>query len=83
MTLDLDFSNLIQYNPCEYSSIAVIRLPKRPSPQDLLDAIATLISALKTETIIGKLWIIKRGQLRIYQQDSLDLDIPNNDFPLT
>jgi hypothetical protein len=50
-------------------------LPRRPEPQDLLDAIETLINALKTETIVGKLWIIKRGQIRIYQQESLDLDI--------
>lgn len=62
-------------NPSEYSGIAVLRLPRRPEPQDLLDAIETLITALKTETIDRKLWIIKRGQIRIYQQESLDLDI--------
>ncbi len=75
VTLDLDFSNPLQYNPSEYSGIAVLRLPRRPEPQDLLDAIETLINALKTETIDRKLWIIKRGQIRIYQQESLDLDI--------
>lgn len=75
VTLDLDFSNPLQYNPSEYSGIAILRLPKRPSPQDLLDAIETLIAALKTETIDRRLWIIKRGQIRIYQQESLDLDI--------
>jgi Domain of unknown function (DUF5615) len=75
VTLDLDFSNPLVYNPTEYSGIAVLRLPKRPAPQDLLDAIETLINALKTETIVGKLWIVKRGQIRIYQQESLDLDI--------
>jgi hypothetical protein len=76
VTLDLDFSNPLQYNPSEYSGIAILRLPKRPAPQDLLDAIETLITALKTETIHQRLWIIKRGQIRIYQQESLDLDIP-------
>jgi predicted nuclease of predicted toxin-antitoxin system len=75
VTLDLDFSNPLQYNPSEYSGIAVLRLPRRPSPQDLLDVMVTLVNALKTETINRKLWIIKRGQIRIYQQESLDLDI--------
>ena len=83
VTLDLDFSNPLQYNPSEYSGIAVLRLPRLPEPQDLLDAIETFINALKTETIDSpeatlrerKLWIIKRGQIRIYQQESLDLDI--------
>jgi hypothetical protein len=81
VTLDLDFSNPLQYNPSEYSGIAVLRLPRRPSPQDLLDAIGTLITALKTETINRRLWIIKRGQIRIYQQESLDLDITFVDNP--
>jgi predicted nuclease of predicted toxin-antitoxin system len=75
VTLDLDFSNPLQYNPANYSGIAVLRLTKRPSQQDLLDVIKTLINALKTETIIGNLWIIKRGQIRIYQPESSDLDI--------
>jgi hypothetical protein len=83
VTLDLDFSNPPQYNPAEYSGIAVLRLPKQPASQDLLDAIGTLITALKIEIIVGKLWIIKHGQLRIYQQESLDLDISTDDFPLT
>ena len=69
VTLDLDFSNPIQFNPAEYSGIAVLRLPNRSTQQDLLDAIITLINALKIDSIIGKLWIIKRGQIRIYQQD--------------
>jgi predicted nuclease of predicted toxin-antitoxin system len=72
VTLDLDFSNPIQFDPSKYSGIAVLRLPKRPTPQDLIDAIATLIAALKTEEILGKLWIIQRGQIRIYQQESSD-----------
>ena len=54
VTLDLDFSNPIQYQPSEYSGIAVIRLPKRPSPQDLLDAIVTLINALKPNQLDRK-----------------------------
>jgi predicted nuclease of predicted toxin-antitoxin system len=72
VTLDLDFSNPLLYNPAEYSGIAVLRLPKSPSPQDLIDTIVTLINALKTETIIGQLWIVKRGQIRIYQPESSD-----------
>jgi predicted nuclease of predicted toxin-antitoxin system len=72
VTLDLDFSNPIQFNPAEYSGIAVLRLPKRSTPQDLIDAIVTLINALKTEVILGKLWIVQRGQIRIYQQESSD-----------
>jgi predicted nuclease of predicted toxin-antitoxin system len=44
VTLDLDFSNPLRFNPREYSGIAVLRLPNKPTPQDLEDAIKTLIS---------------------------------------
>ncbi|MBF2057960.1 MAG: DUF5615 family PIN-like protein [Cyanobacterium sp. T60_A2020_053] len=69
VTLDLDFSNPIRYQPSKYCGIAVLRLPKQTSHQDLLDAISTLIQALNNNVIIGKLWIIQKGKLRIYQED--------------
>jgi predicted nuclease of predicted toxin-antitoxin system len=74
VTLDLDFSNPLQFNPENYSEIAVLRLPSRPTPQDLDDAIETLIGGLKRENIVGKLWIIQRGRIRIYQQEKEDIE---------
>jgi len=74
VTLDLDFSNPLQFNPQNYSGIAVLRLPSRPTPQDLDDAIETLIGGLKRESIMGKLWIIQRGRIRIYQQEKEDTE---------
>ena len=72
VTLDLDFSNPLQYQPSDYAGIAVLRLPKQQTHQDLMDAISTLIQALKKDDITGKLWIIQRGTIRIYQEDELD-----------
>ncbi|CAA9590412.1 hypothetical protein AVDCRST_MAG81-5078 [uncultured Synechococcales cyanobacterium] len=69
VTLDLDFSNPLRFNPAQYSGIVVLRLPSRPVPQDLVDAVLTLIGALEREEVISRLWIIQRGQLRIYQQE--------------
>lgn len=69
ITLDLDFSNPLRFQPSQYAGIAVLRLPKQPNHQDLLDAIATLIGALGKNDLIGKLWIVQRGALRIYQED--------------
>lgn len=73
VTLDLDFSNPLQFNPQNYNGIAVLRLPSRPTPVDLDDAIETLIAGLKIENIVGKLWIIQRGRIRIYQQEKEDI----------
>jgi hypothetical protein len=69
VTLDLDFSNPLRFKPNGYSGIAVLRLPPRPTPGDLTDAIRTLIGGLKQDEIIGKLWVIQRGRIRIYQQE--------------
>lgn len=69
VTLDLDFSNPLRFNPTDYAGIIVLRLPTRPTPTDLLDTVQTLIGGLEQEKIIGKLWIIQRGKIRIYQQE--------------
>ncbi|MBE9080011.1 DUF5615 family PIN-like protein [Romeria aff. gracilis LEGE 07310] len=68
VTLDLDFSNPLRFDPKNYG-IAVLRLPGKPSPQDLKDAMQTLIKGLTKEGIEGQLWIIQRGKIRIYQQN--------------
>jgi predicted nuclease of predicted toxin-antitoxin system len=69
VTLDLDFSNPLRFNPREYSGIAVLRLPSKPSSQDLEDAVRTLVGGLERESIQGQLWIVQRGQIRIYQRE--------------
>jgi len=69
VTLDLDFSNPLRFNPADYSGVVVLRLPTRPNPQDLVDAVLTLIGVLAREDVVGKLWIIQRERLRIYQQE--------------
>lgn len=48
----------------------MLRLPNRATHQDLLSAISTLIIALQTEEVFGKLWIVQQGRIRIYQPDN-------------
>ncbi len=54
VTLDLDFANPLRFNPSDYAGIAVIRLPKSPTPSDLLDGIRTLIGGLAYRSIAGR-----------------------------
>lgn len=68
VTLDLDFSNPLQFRPSHYAGIAVLRLPSRPEPKDVLDAIKTLIGGLEQEAIAGKLWVVQRGRIRVHQE---------------
>jgi len=68
VTLDLDFANLLLFLPSQYSGIAVLRLPNKPSAADLDRAVETLAGALSKEPIEGKLWIVEAGRVRIYQE---------------
>lgn len=69
VTLDLDFSNPLIFNPSDYPGISVLRLPRKATHRNLLDAIRTLIGALERDRLAGKLWIVEIGRIRIYQQD--------------
>ena len=69
VTLDLDFGNPLLFNPADYAGIAVLRLPARPEPEDLFDAVRTLIGGLERENIGGKLWVVQRGRIREYEPE--------------
>lgn len=74
VTLDLDFGNPLLFKPSEYAGIAVLRLPPKPSPEDLFETVRTLIVGLRQGEIVGKLWIVQRGKIREYQQPEEEED---------
>ena len=67
MTLDMDFANPLVYPPIDYPGIAVIRMPKRATAADLQAGLETLARALTTEPLVGQLWIVERGRVRVHQ----------------
>jgi len=70
VTMDLDFGNPIVFRHSDYPGVALIRLPPRPSPEDLLSAARTLVGVLEREPIHGKLWIVQPGRVvRVYTGD--------------
>jgi predicted nuclease of predicted toxin-antitoxin system len=72
VTLDLDFGNPLLFKPSEYEGIVVLRLPPKPSHDDLIDEVTTLVGALAKEEVKGKLWVIQRGRIRVYQEEGTD-----------
>ena len=75
VTLDLDFANPMLFDPSEYCGIAVIRLPHKPTADDLFSAIDLLISELAQSSIDGKLWVVQRDVIRQYQPDRNENDL--------
>jgi predicted nuclease of predicted toxin-antitoxin system len=69
VTLDLEFGNPLLFRPSDYAGIAVLRLPPRSTPDDLLDGVRTLIRAMDDREIRGRLWVIQRGRVREYQEE--------------
>ena len=69
VTLDLEFGNPLIFRPEDYSGIVVLRLPPSPHPNDLFDAISTLVAGLARKNIEGQLWIVQRGRIREYQSE--------------
>ncbi|MDZ7618825.1 MAG: DUF5615 family PIN-like protein [Patescibacteria group bacterium] len=69
VTLDLDFSNPLIFQPAKYYGIMVLRLPAKPSHEALLTVCRTLLRALEKDSVAGKLWSVERGRIREYRED--------------
>lgn len=48
VTLDLDFADPFHFDPQSSAGTAVLRLPKRPTPDDVAEVVAVLIAALQS-----------------------------------
>ena len=64
VSLDLDFGDVRDYPPSEFSGIIVLRL-SRQGHDAVLRVINRVISNLKRETVTGRLWIVDEHRLRI------------------
>ena len=66
VTLDLDFSNLLDFPPETSAGIVILRHP-RPRLRSWLDLTELLTVALQRDNPTGKLWIVEPGRIRIHQ----------------
>jgi hypothetical protein len=62
--LDTDFCNILNYPPEDHSGIVVIRTLDQSKPV-VLGYIQSILPALSSETISGRLWIVQKGGIRI------------------
>ncbi|MGH2749906.1 MAG: DUF5615 family PIN-like protein [Actinomycetota bacterium] len=67
VTLDLDFANLLRFDPSLCPGIAVLRVPTLPGRRDLEEGSRTLIAGLERSDISGRLWIVERTRVRQYE----------------
>lgn len=81
VTLDMDFANPLRFRPSQYAGIAVLRLPNKPSASDLEAIIRTLAAglagaqaqpSLPLGELAGRLWIIERGRIRLFDEQEIE-----------
>jgi predicted nuclease of predicted toxin-antitoxin system len=68
VTMDLDFSNPIQFPPEKSAGIVVLRTPRNPSLDDILACLRTFIQGVPKEDLAGKLRVISNGRIREYSR---------------
>jgi len=64
LTFDLDFADLRQYPPEQYSGLLVLRL-RSHAVQHVLAVVRRVLPLLETEPVAGHLWLIDEKQVRI------------------
>lgn len=65
ITADRDFTQIIDFPPEQYGGFVVLQHPQL-SLTGLKTLILQLITVLKTESPVGKLWIVEPGRVRIH-----------------
>jgi len=64
VTLDTDFANMLVYPPKTCCGIIVFRTEDQSKPA-VARLVEQVVSALGSETPLGKLWIVEPGRIRI------------------
>lgn len=64
LTMDLDFSDIRAYPLANYGGIIVLR-PSVQTIPNIRRLVAQVIALLKTESLVGCLWIVDESQIRI------------------
>jgi predicted nuclease of predicted toxin-antitoxin system len=72
ITLDLDFADVLRFPPARSPGIVVLRPPHTASLTLLRALVRELLTALQTETIEGRLWVVEAGRIRVHQSTTDD-----------
>jgi predicted nuclease of predicted toxin-antitoxin system len=70
ITLDVDFSNPLQYRPGDYAGIVVVRIPGRLRLPELERALGLVVEASRVSDVKGRLWIAEVDRLREHLEES-------------
>ena len=68
ITLDTDFMDVRTYPPEKHAGI-IVRRPRRQSISSLVAMTSRLLLLVELEPLLGKLWVVDEGRVRIRPED--------------
>ena len=81
ISLDLDFSNILQFPPESYAGLIVLRIHK-PGPRAVMAVMKRLLPHLDAIPVSGRLWIVDEHQIRVHLVGKIDLGPDPDEVPL-
>ena len=72
ISLDLDFSNILQFPPQRYAGLIVLRIHK-PGPKAVMAVMRRLLPHLDAIAVAGHLWIVDEHRIRVHLVGEIDL----------
>ena len=72
VSLDLDFADVVRFPSHRTAGIAVLRLPNDVSLRLMERLVRDLLRLLKTEPIVGRLWTVEAGRIRVRDNKNVE-----------
>lgn len=69
ITLDHDFGQVLRFPPELSHGVVILELPRRATPEALLQRLREFLAVLKTRPLGRELWIVEPGRIRVHERE--------------
>ena len=66
VTLDHDFGQVLRFSPEKSGGVVILEVGPRAALQAILDRLRDFLALLETRSVVGALWIVEPGRVRIH-----------------
>ena len=66
ITLDHDFGQVTRFPPAASAGVVILEAGPRVSVRSILDRLKDFLSVLERHSVVGSLWIVEPGRVRIH-----------------
>jgi predicted nuclease of predicted toxin-antitoxin system len=66
VTLDHDFGQVPRFPPEQSAGLIILEVGRRATAQAILDRMKDFLAVMMTHSVVGALWIVEPGRVRIH-----------------